>query len=208
MENPSELWWKPDQPRNKSSIHMNEDITMALDDAKEKMDKAIGRLEGELSKIRAGKAHPSMLESVRVDYYGSMTPVSQVANVNSTDARTLVVQPWEKSMLDPIATGIINANLGLNPMNNGEVLIINVPPLTEERRRELSKRARSEGEGARVGIRNARKDANDYLKAAKDDGMSEDELKKGEQMVQELTDKYTAQVESVLSAKEADIMTI
>ena len=157
---------------------MNEEITMALDDAKEKMDKAIGRLEGELSKIRAGKAHPSMLESVRVDYYGSMTPVSQVANVNSTDARTLVVQPWEKAMLDPISTGIINANLGLNPMNNGEVLIINVPPLTEERRRELSKRARSEGEGARVGIRNARKDANDYLKAAKDEGMSEDELKK------------------------------
>ena len=106
---------------------MNEEITMALDDAKEKMDKAIGRLEGELSKIRAGKAHPSMLESVRVDYYGSMTPVSQVANVNSTDARTLVVQPWEKAMLDPISTGIINANLGLNPMNNGEVLIINVP---------------------------------------------------------------------------------
>ena len=203
-----EPWSKLDRPRIKSSIHMNEEITMALDDAKEKMDKAIGRLEGELSKIRAGKAHPSMLESVRVDYYGSMTPVSQVANVNSTDARTLVVQPWEKGMLDPLAKGIINANLGLNPMSNGEVLIINVPPLTEERRRELSKRARSEGEGARVGIRNARKDANDYLKAAKDDGMSEDELKKGEQMVQELTDKYTAQVESVLSAKEADIMTI
>ena len=203
-----EPWSKLDRPRIKSSIHMNEEITMALDDAKEKMDKAIGRLEGELSKIRAGKAHPSMLESVRVDYYGSMTPVSQVANVNRTDARTLVVQPWEKDMLDAIATGIINANLGLNPMNNGEVLIINVPPLTEERRRELSKRARSEGEGARVGIRNARKDANDYLKAAKDDGMSEDELKKGEQMVQELTDKHTAQVESVLSAKEADVMTI
>ena len=203
-----EPWSKLDRPRIKSSIHMNEEITMALDDAKEKMDKAIGRLEGELSKIRAGKAHPSMLESVRVDYYGSMTPVSQVANVNSTDARTLVVQPWEKGMLDSIATGIINANLGLNPMNNGEVLIINVPPLTEERRRELSKRARSEGEGARVGIRNARKDANDYLKAAKDGGMSEDEMKKGEQMVQDLTDKYTAQVESVLAAKEADIMTI
>ena len=111
-------------------------------------------------------------------------------------------------MLDPIATGIINANLGLNPMNNGEVLIINIPPLTEERRRELSKRARSEGEGARVGIRNARKDANDFLKEAKNDGMSEDDLKKGEQMVQELTDKYVSKVESVLSAKEADIMTI
>ena len=187
---------------------MNEEIQLALDDAKEKMQKAIARLEAELSKIRAGKAHPSMLESVRVDYYGSMSPVSQVANVNTTDARTIVVQPWEKSMLDPIATGIINANLGLNPMNNGEVLIINVPPLTEERRKDLSKRARSEGEGARVGIRNARKDANDYLKAAKDDGMSEDDLKKGEQLVQDLTDTYTAKVESVLAAKEADIMTI
>ena len=181
---------------------------MALDDAREKMDKAMSRLEAELSKIRAGKAHPSMLESVRVDYYGSMTPVSQVANVNSTDARTLVVQPWEKGMLDAISTGIINANLGLNPMNNGEVLIINVPPLTEERRRELGKRARSEGEGARVGIRNARKDANDYLKAAKEEGMSEDDLKQGEQKVQDLTNVYTAKVEEVLASKEADIMTI
>ena len=182
---------------------MNEEIQMALDEAREKMDKAIGRLEGELGKIRAGKAHPSMLESVRVDYYGTMTPVSQVANVNSTDARTLVVQPWEKAMLDPLATGIINANLGLNPMNNSEVLIINVPPLTEERRIELSKRARSEGEGARVGIRNARKDANDFLKEAKNEGMSEDDLKKGETMVQELTNQYVTQVETVLSAKEA-----
>ena len=181
---------------------------MALDDAREKMDKAMSRLEAELSKIRAGKAHPSMLESVRVDYYGSMTPVSQVANVNSTDARTLVVQPWEKGMLDAISTGIINANLGLNPMNNGEVLIINVPPLTEERRRELGKRARSEGEGARVGIRNARKDANDYLKAAKEEGMSEDDLKQGEQKVQDLTNVYTAKVEEVLTSKESDIMTI
>ncbi|HAT48667.1 MAG TPA: ribosome recycling factor [Flavobacteriales bacterium] len=187
---------------------MNEEITMALDDAREKMDKAMSRLEAELSKIRAGKAHPSMLESVRVDYYGSMTPVSQVANINSTDARTLVVQPWEKGMLDAISTGIINANLGLNPMNNGEVLIINVPPLTEERRRELGKRARSEGEGARVGIRNARKDANDYLKAAKEEGMSEDDLKQGEQKVQDLTNVYTAKVEEVLTSKEADIMTI
>ena len=181
---------------------------MALDDAKENMEKAMSRLEAELNKIRAGKAHPSMLESVRVDYYGSMTPVSQVANVNSTDARTLVVQPWEKGMLDAISTGIINANLGLNPMNNGEVLILYVPPLTEERRRELSKRARSEGEGARVGIRNARKDANDYLKAAKEEGMSEDDLKQGEQKVQDLTNVYTAKVEEVLTSKEADIMTI
>ena len=125
------------------------------------MEKALERLAGELRKIRAGKAHPSMLEGVRIDYYGTLTPISQVANVNTTDARTIVVQPWEKVMLDPISMGIINANLGLNPMNNGEVLIINVPPLTEERRKELSKRARGEGESARVSIRNARKDAND-----------------------------------------------
>ena len=187
---------------------MHEALDMALEEAKEQMEKALERLAGELKKVRAGKAHPSMLEGVRVDYYGSSTPISQVANVNTTDARTIIVQPWEKAMLDEIATGIINANLGLNPMNNGEVLIINIPPLTEERRRELGKRARSEGEGARVGIRNARKDANDFLKEAKNDGMSEDDLKKGEQMVQELTDKYVSKVVSVLSAKEADIMTI
>jgi ribosome recycling factor len=149
-----------------------------------------------------------MLESVKIDYYGTMTPISQVANVNSTDARTLVVQPWEKPMLDPIATGIINANLGLNPMNNGEVLIINVPPLTEERRIELSKRARSEGEAARVSIRNARKDANDILKSAKDEGLSEDMLKTGEAKVQDLTNSFTQKVEDTLAAKEADIMTI
>ena len=149
-----------------------------------------------------------MLESVKIDYYGTMTPISQVATVNSTDARTLVVQPWEKPMLDPIATGIINANLGLNPMNNGEVLIINVPPLTEERRIELSKRARSEGEAARVSIRNARKDANDILKSAKDEGLSEDMLKTGEAKVQDLTNSFTQKVEDTLAAKEADIMTI
>lgn len=187
---------------------MNEEIQMALDDAKDKMQKAIARLEGELNKIRAGKAHPSMLESVRVDYYGSLTPVSQVANINSTDARTLVVQPWEKGMLDSIATGIINANLGLNPMNNGEVILINVPPLTEERRKELVKRARSEGEHARVGIRNGRKDAMDFLKAAKADGLSEDLAKGGEAKVQELTDAYNKRVDEVLDAKEADIMTV
>ncbi|HHZ82387.1 MAG TPA: ribosome recycling factor [Flavobacteriales bacterium] len=187
---------------------MQEAVDMALEEAKDQMEKAMDRLKGELKKVRAGKAHPSMLESVKIDYYGTMTPISQVANVNSTDARTLVVQPWEKPMLDPIATGIINANLGLNPMNNGEVLIINVPPLTEERRIELSKRARSEGEAARVSIRNARKDANDILKSAKDEGLSEDMLKTGEAKVQDLTNSFTQKVEDTLAAKEADIMTI
>lgn len=187
---------------------MNEAIDMALEEAKDQMDKALDRLSGELRKVRAGKAHPSMLEGVKLDYYGTLTPISQVANVNSTDARTLVVQPWEKSMLDEISSGIINANLGLNPMNNGEVLIINVPPLTEERRLELSKRARSEGESARVSIRNARKDANDLLKAAKDEGLSEDMQKTGEAQVQDLTNSYISKVEAMLSEKETDIMTI
>jgi ribosome recycling factor len=187
---------------------MNEEVEMAMNDAKEQMEKTLERLQAELRKVRAGKAHPSMLESVKVDYYGTMTPVSQVANVNTTDARTLIVQPWEKPMLDPITIGIINANLGLNPMNNGEVLIINVPPLTEERRIELSKRARSEGEAARVSIRNARKDANDLLRAAKEEGLSEDMQKTGESQIQDLTNAYTKKVEDILAAKEADIMTI
>lgn len=187
---------------------MQEALDMALEEAKDLMDKAMDRLTAELRKVRAGKAHPSMLEGVKIDYYGTMTPISQVANVNTTDARTIVVQPWEKPMLDPISTGIINANLGLNPMNNGEVLIINVPPLTEERRMELSKRARSEGEAARVSIRNARKDANDLLKSAKEDGLSEDMHKTGESQVQDMTNSYTKKVEEVLDAKEKDIMTI
>lgn len=187
---------------------MTEEITLALETAKEAMNKAINHLDNELTKIRAGKAHPSMLGGVKVDYYGSPTALSQVANVNSTDARTLTIQPWEKSMLDPIATAVINANLGLNPMNNGEVIMINVPPLTEERRRELVKRARSEGEHAKVGIRTGRKDAMDFLKAAKADGLSEDMVKSGEAKVQELTDSYNKRVEDILDAKEADIMTV
>ena len=187
---------------------MNEEIDFILDSTKEAMVNALKHLEKQFINIRAGKASPSMLGSVMVDYYGSQTPLAQVANVNTPDGRTITVQPWEKTMLQEIERAIMVANLGFNPMTNGETIIINVPPLTEERRRELSKRARSEGEGARVGIRNARKDANDYLKAAKDDGMSEDELKKGEQLVQELTNQFTDKVESVLAAKEADIMTI
>lgn len=187
---------------------MTEEVQMALDMARESMDKAIARMESELTKIRAGKAHPAMLDSVKVEYYGSMTPLSQVSNINSTDARTLTVQAWEKSMLDEIATAIINANLGLNPMNNGESILINIPPLTEERRKELTKRARSEGENARVSIRNARKESNDYLKSAKADGLSEDLAKDGEASVQKLTDSYIKKIDDILAAKEADIMTV
>ena len=187
---------------------MTEEIQFALDSAKEAMDKALRHLDTELLKIRAGKAHPSMLDSVKVDYYGTPTPIGRVANINSTDARTLVIQPWERNLLDGISTAIINANLGLNPMNNGEVIMINVPPLTEERRRELMKRARAEGEHAKVGIRNARKEANDYLKEAKADGLPEDAVKVGETKVQDLTDAYIRKVDEVLAAKEADVMTV
>lgn len=187
---------------------MTEEIQMALDHGREQMEKALDHLRTELNKIRAGKAHPSMLSSVQVDYYGSMTPLTQVANVNTPDARTLSVQPWEKAMLDPISTAIINANLGLNPQNNGEMIMINVPALTEERRKDLTKMVRAEGEHAKVSIRNARKEANDAIKAEEKDGLSEDMAKKAEGQVQTLTDDYNKKVDSILEAKEKDIMTI
>lgn len=187
---------------------MSELIELALESAEEAMNSGMEHLEMELRKIRAGRAHPSMLDSVKVDYYGSMTPISQVSNVSATDPRTLTVQAWEKAMLDAIATGITNANLGLNPMNNGEVLIISVPALTEERRKELAKQARAAGEHAKVGLRNARKEANDEIKSAKDDGLSEDEAKAAETNVQQLTDGFVKRIEERVSTKEADIMTV
>jgi ribosome recycling factor len=187
---------------------MSEEVQMALEEAEGAMKKAIDHLEAELKKIRAGKAHPSMLDSVMVDYYGSRTPLKQVANVSTPDPKTISVQPWEKSMLDPISTAIINANLGLNPQNNGDLIMINIPALTEERRRELSKRARGEGEHARVSIRNARKDANDLIKEAEKEGLPEDDAKRAEQKVQELTNSYSDKVEEILDQKEKDIMTV
>jgi ribosome recycling factor len=187
---------------------MSDEVMMALDEATAAMNKAIDHLEFELNKIRAGKASPAMLDSVRVDYYGTPTPLKNVANVNTPDARTITVQAWEKSMLEPICKGILEANLGLNPQNNGEIVIISVPMLTEERRKDLSKRAHAEGETARVAIRNARKEAIDFIKQSQKDGLPEDEAKTGETKVQELTDKYNKKVEEVLAAKDKDIMTI
>ena len=181
---------------------------MAIDDAKEGMDLAIDHLGIELSKIRAGRATPAMLESVMVDYYGSPTPLQQVANVNSLDARTLSIQPWEKSILEEIERAIINANLGLNPQNNGELIMINVPVLTEERRMDLVKKAKAEGENAKVSIRNKRKDANDLIKDLEKDGLSEDMAKDAEASVQKLTNDFSSKVDSILSAKEADIMKV
>jgi len=187
---------------------MSEDVQFAFDETISAMDKAMEHLDIELLKIRAGKAHPSMLDSVSVDYYGNSTPLSQVANVNTIDARTITVQPWEKAMLEEICKGITNSNLGLNPQNNGESILINVPILTEDRRRDLVKRAKAEGETAKVGIRNARKDANDLIKSLKNDGLSEDEVKSAESKIQDLTNEYVIKADKLIEAKEKDIMTV
>jgi len=185
---------------------MNEDIQFILDTAEEAMDNAIKHLEKQFVNIRAGKASPAMLGSVMVNYYGSQTPLNQVSNVNTPDGRTITVQPWEKGMLQEIEKGIQIANLGFNPMNNGETIIINVPPLTEERRRDLVKQAKAEAEDAKIGIRSARKDANTEIK--KLDHVSEDLQKNGEIDIQEMTDKYVKKIDYLLEVKEKEIMTV
>ncbi len=185
---------------------MNEDIQFILDTTKEAMDAAIKHLEKQLVNIRAGKASPAMLGSVMVNYYGSQTPLNQVANVNTPDGRTISVQPWEKGMLQEIEKGIQLANLGFNPMNNGDFIIINVPPLTEERRRDLAKQAKAEAEDAKIGIRSARKDANTEIKKLED--VSEDLQKNAEIDVQQMTDKYVIKVDQILEVKEKEIMTV
>jgi len=184
---------------------MNEEIDFIIDSAKEQMDNAIEHLEKELRNIRAGKATPSMLAGVMVDYYGSQTPLSQVANVNTPDGQTISVQPWEKAMLQEIERGIMFANLGFNPMNNGEMIIISVPPLTEERRLELSKQAKAATEHDKVSVRNARKDANNDIKKS---DISDDMKKNAEARVQDLTDKYTKVIDEMFAKKEIDIMTV
>jgi ribosome recycling factor len=187
---------------------MNEEVQFLLDETKEQMEKAITHLEAELVKVRAGKASPSMLEGVTVDYYGTRTPLNQVANINTQDARTLIIQPWEKSMLTPIEKAIQAANLGLNPQNDGVLIRINVPPLTEERRRDLVKKAKSEAEHAKVTLRNLRRDANEAIKKLQKNGMPEDEAKDAEAKIQQLTDAYSAKCDKHLELKEKDIMTV
>jgi len=184
---------------------MNEELDFVLDSAQEDMDKAIKHLEKSLLNIRAGKSSPAMLGGVMVDYYGSQTPLARVANVNTPDARTITVQPWEKGLIPEIEKGIMLANLGLNPMNNGESVIINVPVLTEERRMQLAKQAKSESEEAKIGVRNDRKVAMNELKKL---DISEDLLKNAEADVQALTDKYIAKVDEMIVAKEKEIMTV
>ncbi|MEN9301698.1 MAG: hypothetical protein RL264_127 [Bacteroidota bacterium] len=187
---------------------MIEELELVYDEFKSSNHKTLQHLESELIKIRAGKASPAMLQGVLVDYYGSMTPIQQVANVNTMDARTIVVQPWEKNMLNEIARGIINANLGLNPQNNGEQLMIAVPPLTEERRRDLVKKAKAEAEHAKVGIRNNRKEALDMIKSMKKDGLSEDLEKGAEEEIQKITNSFIKKVDDLVELKEKDIMTV
>jgi ribosome recycling factor len=187
---------------------MNEEVELILEDADEKMVRAKKHLEATLTKIRAGRANVAMLDGITVDYYGSMTPLNQVANVNTPDARTLAIQPWEKTMIEPIEKAILVANLGLTPMNNGEVIRINIPILTEQRRQELVKQVKTEGENAKVAIRNIRRDANDHLKKMLKEGLSEDEEKDAEANVQELTDKYIQKIDTTIEVKEKDIMTI
>jgi ribosome recycling factor len=183
-----------------------EEIEFVLDSAKEQMLGAISHLEIAFSKIRAGKASPQMLDNVNIDYYGAQTPLSQASNINTPDARTLSVQPWDKSMLEVMEKAIIDANLGFNPMNNGEMIMINVPPLTEERRLQLVKQSKSETENAKVSIRNARKDANDELK--KLEGLSEDVIKDSESSIQKLTDEFSAKVDAFFQLKEKEILTV
>ncbi|SMO59246.1 ribosome recycling factor [Solitalea koreensis] len=187
---------------------MDEKIKIQLDDAKGHMEKALNHTDGELVKIRAGKAMPSMVDGVHVEYYGSPVPITQVASVNTPDARTIVIQPWEKTMISPIEKAIMEANLGFNPQNDGIVVRINVPPLTEERRKDLVKKVKAEGEHGKVTVRNIRKDANEKIKKAQKDGVAEDEAKMGEAEIQKLTDVYILKIDKLCEAKEKEILTV
>ncbi|MCB9018769.1 MAG: ribosome recycling factor [Chitinophagales bacterium] len=185
-----------------------EELDLIKGMAEEHMQKAVHHLEAELVKVRAGRANASMLEGVKVDYYGTHTPVQQVANISTPDARTIAIQPWEKHMLGEIEKAILAANIGLTPQNNGEMVRLNLPPLTEERRKELVKNVKHLGEGARVTVRNARKEANDHIKKIQKDGLPEDMAKDAEDLVQKMTDQYIAEVDKVLDRKEKEIMTV
>lgn len=187
---------------------MTEEVNFHLDVAKEQMQEAISHLENVLGKIRAGKANPQMLRTVKVDYYGVLTPLAQAANVSTPDAQTIAVQPFDKSLIAEIEQAIVDANLGFNPSNNGEKVIINVPPLTEDRRRDLVKQAKVEIENAKVSVRNIRQKANDEMKKQGKDGLSEDMVRDAEASVQELTNTYSAKIDVVYKAKEAEIMTV
>lgn len=194
--------------KTKELVHMQEEVQMVIDICRERMEHALTHLDKELVHIRAGKASPRMLDTVMVSYYGSMVPISQVSNINTPDARTIVVQPWEKNMIHPIEKAIINANLGFNPDNNGEIIRINVPAPTEQRRKDMVKTVNKEGEIAKVSLRSARKDANDQLKKMLKEGLSEDEEKDAVAEVQELINEFSKKVDKMLDDKNVEILTI
>ena len=187
---------------------MTEEVNFHLDVAKEAMQEIISRLEISLAKIRAGKANSQMLSTVKIDYYGVQTPLSQASNVTATDAQTISVQPFDLGLITDIEQAIIDANLGFNPSNNGEKVIINIPPLTEERRRDLVRQAKSEIESAKVSVRNIRQKANDEMKKLGKDGLSEDLVRDAEVSVQDLTNLHTSKIDSIYLQKESDIMTV
>lgn len=187
---------------------MNEEAELVYEMAKEKMDKAVEHLDTELNRIRAGKANTHILDGIVVDYYGTPTPLSQVSNISTPDGKTIAIQAWEKSMIDPIEKAIQNSNVGITPINNGEIIRLIIPPLTEERRIQLVKHVKAEGENARVSLRNSRRDANEEYKQMLKDGASEDEIKRAEDSIQKLTQEYSDKIDKVVEAKEEDIMTI
>jgi len=187
---------------------MSEDAQIVLDEAQESMEKSLEHLEREFQKLRAGKASPQMLEGVMIDYYGSQTPIEQTSNITTPDPRQIIVQPWDKSILPELEKAILAANLGFNPKNEGEILRISVPPLTEERRRDMVKKAKNEAENCRISIRNLRRSANDKAKTLEKEGMPEDEAKKLQDDVQKLTDSTIEKVDKALDIKEKDVMTV
>ena len=187
---------------------MTEELQMIIEETEDGMKKGIGHLETELTKIRAGKASPAMLDGIAVDYYGSPTPIAQVANISVLDTRTISIQPWEKNMLQPIEKSIMAANIGITPQSDGNQIRLFMPPLTEERRKELFKKASAEGEHSKVAIRNIRRDALEQIKKLEKDGLSEDAASDGEKNVQEVTDKYILLVDKHLTAKEKEMMSV
>jgi ribosome recycling factor len=189
-------------------LPMSDELNSIKDQVRDNMDKAISHLEAELVKVRAGKANPNLVDGIVVDYYGNPTPISQVGNISVADARTLTIQPWEKNMLQPVERAIIAANIGVTPQNDGNMIRLFMPPLTEERRKELVKRSHNEGEHSKVAIRNIRRDAMEQVKKLQKNGLSEDVCKDAEKNIQETTDRYIALVDKHLAAKEKEIMTV
>jgi ribosome recycling factor len=187
---------------------MNEEVDLIIEEANDRMLKAVEHLEHELARLRAGRSNPALLDGITVDYYGVNSPLTQVSNINTPDPKTIMIQPWEKNMLGTIEKAIMAANIGLTPVNNGEVIRINIPPLTEERRHQLVKQVRTEGETAKISIRNARKWANDELKQLLKDGLPEDLEKDAVEKVQEITHSFNGKVDKVMAVKEKDVMTV